>query len=188
MSIKVIFSKKKNIQGLFLFLADADCLQIISSACTNDITQPALRRCIYGWLLRQCGHRTTGGGSRSGGEGGALILPLNPSRLVLASRPRRCCQNVPKLGAGSEAEPSISRQTLRETTRTDSQLQGSEKQKKTPSAVVRAVTPTRSLFMTNSHCLGLRHFYQSIDLWGGHMFVACDQHNTGSGGGAAATC
>lgn len=71
--------------------------------------------------------------NRWGLEGG-LILPLNPSRLVLALWPWRCSQNVLKLGTETEAEPSISRQTLRETILTDSQLQGSEKQKQ--SAVV----------------------------------------------------
>lgn len=56
--------------------------------------------------------------NRWGFEGG-LILPLNPSRLVLASWPRRCSQNVPTLGTETEAEPSISRQTLTQGDNTD---------------------------------------------------------------------
>lgn len=66
--------------------------------------------------------------NRWGSEGG-LILPLNPSRPVLALWPWRCSQNVLKLGTETEAEPWISRQTLRETILTDSQSQGSEKPK-----------------------------------------------------------
>lgn len=109
--------------------------------------------------------------NRWGSEGG-LILPLNPSRPVLALWPWRCSQNVLKLGTETEAEPWISRQTLRETILTDSQSQGSEKPKTecSGSELVWAVTPKP---LHDQHPLfgvpSLLSVYWSLGE--GHMFV-----------------
>lgn len=143
------------------------------------VTQCALRWSIYGWLLWQCGHKTTSGESTRGSHS-SLQLLLPGFVLWL-----RCCScNELKLGTETKADPSMSRQALRETILTDTQLQGYEKQTECSSQSMSEHWHT-SLWITYNGCLG---FYVTVLVILTVKCLSCAIFSTGSSSVAAATC